>query len=207
MTSKKPFLLSGKVSNLKTIQREDIQQINTFTGNIESIGEYFTTIVRHEHYWLQCFDKTGLWEEDKGTLIVTDTNGIPVGLLWFFKGLEYINGFEVGYNIFNPEFRNKGICTEALFLFSAYLFDVHLIARLQCNALEENKASRRVAEKCGYIYEGMMREAIFIRGSLHNLALFSLLRYEIPDLTTILQGFRKGETIDEIRAKNIKAKQ
>ena len=39
-----------------------------------------------------------------------------------------------------------------------------------------NTASRRIAEKCGFTYEGLVRGAFFNNGRNHDVALFGLLR-------------------------------
>lgn len=53
---------------------------------------------------------------------------------------------------------NKGITTEALEAVCNYLFDEVGFNRLEiCHAVE-NPASGKVAQKCGFIHEGIMRE-------------------------------------------------
>jgi RimJ/RimL family protein N-acetyltransferase len=75
--------------------------------------------------------------------------------------------------------------TEALRLFSAYMFSAKPIARLQVNCFSENIPSRRTAEKCGYTYEGTMRKAVFCKGKFYNLDLFSIMREECPDFLEV----------------------
>ena len=40
----------------------------------------------------------------------------------------------------------------------------------------ENTASRRIAEKCGFVLEGTVRGAFFNGGRNHDVVLYSLLR-------------------------------
>ena len=78
---------------------------------------------------------------------------------------------------------------EALKLFSAYLFELKSINRLEICVFDGNVPSRRIAEKCGYIYEGTMRQAYFARGKYHDLQFFSILREECPLLIDLMKDF------------------
>jgi RimJ/RimL family protein N-acetyltransferase len=50
--------------------------------------------------------------------------------------------------------------------------------RLQLSIRPDNLASRRVAEKAGYEYEGAIRSSRLIRGKRVDAALYSLLAHE-----------------------------
>lgn len=75
--------------------------------------------------------------------------------------------------------------SEALTLLSSYLFAVKPIKRLQVNALEQNEASCKVALKCGYKYEGTIRNAFYSDGEYHNIRMHSLLASECPSFKEI----------------------
>ena len=102
-----------------------------------------------------------------------------VGEISYFKGMDYQVGYEVGYQIYLKSDRGKGYMSEALEIFSAYLFKLKPITRLQLNLIKNNIGSRKVAERCGYKHEGTMRRAVFNRGKYHDLELFSLLKEEV----------------------------
>jgi ribosomal-protein-alanine N-acetyltransferase len=104
----------------------------------------------------------------------------------FFRPSPMLAGFEVGYAIFRPEDRSEGHMTEVLRIFSAYLFELKPIPRLQLGMFKGNAASRRVAEKCGYRYEGTQRRGNFRRGEYRDRETFSLLRGECPALSEAL---------------------
>jgi len=50
----------------------------------------------------------------------------------------------------------------------------------------ENIGSRKVAEKCGFKYEGLKRQAAYTKGKYEDIELLSLLREECPSLKEIL---------------------
>lgn len=52
------------------------------------------------------------------------------------------------------------------------------VNRMQLNIHSDNTASKRVAEKSGFTYEGMMRGCWFHQGEYHDLEAWSRLRGE-----------------------------
>lgn len=64
------------------------------------------------------------------------------------------NGWEVGYHIAKP-CTGRGYATEALTAFLPYVMDKLHIDHIDGIVLEENTASQRVLEKCGFELEFM----------------------------------------------------
>lgn len=104
-----------------------------------------------------------------------------LGNIDYFKAIHYMAGLEIGYNIFNPADRGKGYCSEALHMMTEWLFLSKQINRLQICADTENIGSRSVAEKCGYIYEGILRKAVYSRGKYRDLAIYSMTRADFEN--------------------------
>ncbi len=86
--------------------------------------------------------------------------------------------FEIGYWTRTSE-AGKGIMTEAVRALTQYAFDQFDAVRVQIRADRENLASRRVAEKAGYVLEGIMRhDAVGNDGSLRDTCLYAVVRPE-----------------------------
>lgn len=134
------------------------------------------------------FEETGWWEENKGRMAIVDQQGQLMGYIAFFSPLPHACGYEVGYVIYRPAHRNHGYTTEALRIFSAYLFAAKPIPRLQVAMAHGHAASRRVAEKCGYQFEGTFRSAGFDNGQYVDVDVLSLLRADCPSLTEVLHA-------------------
>jgi ribosomal-protein-alanine N-acetyltransferase len=75
-----------------------------------------------------------------------------------------------------PEARGRGIAPDSVRLLSAWAFAELPFERLQLSVHPDNAASRRVAEKAGYVFEGTLRSMKLIRGSRVDGCLYSLLR-------------------------------
>ena len=82
---------------------------------------------------------------------------------------------EIAY-VVAPEARGRGIAPQAVRLLSDWAFAELPLERLQLSIHPNNGASRRVAEKTGYTYEGTLRSTKLIRGSRVDSMLFSRLR-------------------------------
>jgi RimJ/RimL family protein N-acetyltransferase len=64
----------------------------------------------------------------------------------------------IGYHLFQPSYRGHGIGTKALRLLLRYVSEHTDFHHLVIITSEDNVASRRIAEKCGFTYTGPARE-------------------------------------------------
>jgi RimJ/RimL family protein N-acetyltransferase len=67
---------------------------------------------------------------------------------------------ELGY-VVAPPARGRGVATEALRQLTRWALDTLDPIRLELFISVENEASKRVATKCGYVYEGTLRMSYF----------------------------------------------
>lgn len=77
------------------------------------------------------------------------------------------------------EHRGRGITTRAVKLLSAWAFDELGFDRISICAEPENEASRAVAERAGFSYEGVLRGWHLNKGTRRDAAIYSLLRGEL----------------------------
>lgn len=176
---------------LRTVRAGDIAPICRLTEHVLDSGEFWPLRMVSELQMHRKYEENGLWSDDESMLVITDRAGNLLGNIGFFKFMHYAEGYEIGYRIYAPHERGKGYMTEALRIFSAYLFELKPLPRLQVNVLEGNLPSLRVAEKAGYSYEGCLRKLVFSHGRYHNLRMYSLLREECPALAEALAEFAK----------------
>ena len=169
-------MFRGEKITLRTIHEDDLDTLYDLLSDISNRGEYYPLDFWSQVDYKNRFHEHGLWEETKGTLAICAADKI-VGTIGFFPAMYY-NGFEIGYILYDVASRQKGYMTEALSLLSKYLFDTKKINRLQLTVIAGNAASKKVAEKCGFKFEGVMRGAIFHHGENKDLEMYSLLRNE-----------------------------
>lgn len=80
---------------------------------------------------------------------------------------------EIGYWL-APEARGRGAATRALVLLSRWVLRELPVARLQLTTDVENTASQRVAERGGFVREGILRAWYDRRGERRDAVMFSL---------------------------------
>jgi RimJ/RimL family protein N-acetyltransferase len=81
---------------------------------------------------------------------------------------------EIAY-VIAPSARGRGIASDAVALVSRWAFDQLHLERLQLSIHPDNEASKRVAVKSCYEYEGTLRSTKVIRGRRVDSTVWSLL--------------------------------
>ena len=170
-------MLKHERFNLRLIR--DIKECQTMIdayNNLAERAETDHTEIKHVHSILQEFEMNGLWGENRGTMLITNQDDEIIGDISFSKCSEF--ELEIGYRLFAHKDRGQGIISQALPLFSAYLFDTKPIHRLRLQTASDNIGSQRVAEKSGFKREGVLRQAYFYRGKMCDMFIYGLLREE-----------------------------
>jgi RimJ/RimL family protein N-acetyltransferase len=158
----------------------DLEEFMSLYNRYSQRGQFYPIAVRSLTQCRKEFGEKGWWDEDQGRMLVTDKQGRMIGTIFFFKGAPYQESYEIGYAILQEKDRGQGFMTEALQLFSAYMFEWKQVPRLQLVVHPDNVPSRRIAEKCGYRHEGTLRKSYFLRGAYHDSEMYSMLRDECP---------------------------
>jgi RimJ/RimL family protein N-acetyltransferase len=115
------------------------------------------------------------WREEKwANLAVCDaSSGELVGSIGVRVDITHESG-DIGYLV-KREARRTGVASGAVRLLVAWCFDELDLGRLQIRADATNVASRRVIERCGFQYEGLLRAYDLIRGERPDDVIYSLL--------------------------------
>lgn len=82
---------------------------------------------------------------------------------------------EIGYYI-AEEYWGKGLMTEAVKQICSYIFDKSNIVRIYAEPFSYNKASCRVLEKAGFLYEGTLRSNAIKNGKTIDMLMYSRLK-------------------------------
>jgi RimJ/RimL family protein N-acetyltransferase len=80
---------------------------------------------------------------------------------------------ELGY-VVAPNARGRGVATEALRLLTEWAL-AEVMVRIELLISVENLASQKVAERCGYVREGVLRSLHFKEHLRGDTAIYSLL--------------------------------
>ncbi|MBN2563583.1 MAG: GNAT family N-acetyltransferase [Phycisphaerae bacterium] len=180
-------MLEGPHIILRLFTDDDVDDFLKIENTYAEKGELDYVDLRCPVAFRKHLAETGGWDDKLGRMLITDKSGRMLGHIMFMKEPSYQSGYEIGFAVFRREDRGKGYTTEALRIFSAYLFELKPIPRLQLGTHVDNIAARRVAEKCGYKLEGTLRQMFFARGKYVDCVLYSLLRDECASLAEALK--------------------
>jgi RimJ/RimL family protein N-acetyltransferase len=168
-------MIRGQRVALRTVRETDLAAVYLLLNDVALQGEHLALPLRSEPSFRKEFEETGFINAHRGRLLVTDLDDRVLGTIVYFS-VNYMDGFEIGYHLFDPAARNTGLMSEALLLAVRYLFSQHKINRLQIATAVDNEASKRLALKCGFRLEGTLRGNVFHHGHNRDSLLYSLLR-------------------------------
>lgn len=175
-------MIRGKHVLLRTVRETDLDALFGLLSDLSTRGEHFPLRLLSEPQFRKDYRDTGFWSDSFGRLLICDPDDRVVGSIWYFQTAPYYDGLEIGYHLFDVHSRGRGYMSEALALLVEHLFAARKINRLQLTVMLGNEGSRRVAQKCGFRSESIVRGALFLRGENHDLEMFSLLRADAGDV-------------------------
>lgn len=105
--------------------------------------------------WLGRYEE-GRREGSRRAFAIVDEEGGFLGLVLAPRIDRDTRTAELGY-VVAPAARGRGVATEALRQLTRWAFDEAGMVRLELMISVDNAASKRVAERCGYSREGVLR--------------------------------------------------
>lgn len=125
--------------------------------------------------------KTCLGEDPLFHAIVDAATGRAVGVASYLRIDPAAGSIEVGHLRFSPLLQRSVASTEAMYLMMKRVFELgYRRYEWKCDAL--NAPSRAAAERLGFTFEGVFRQAIVVKRRNRDTAWFSILDSEWPRL-------------------------
>ena len=169
-------MLQGEKVALRPLREADVDRMYDAHVAISDRGAFFPLGVQSEPAFKRAFAEHGFWQREEGMLMIETSEGELAGHIEFFKPVSYWDAFELSYQLYGDRFAGRGYTTEAVQLLVDYLFGAKKQHRIHLVIVPENTASRRVAEKCGFVLEGTARGAFYNDGRNQDVVLYSLLK-------------------------------
>lgn len=108
-------------------------------------------------------------------------SGKWAGVASFLRVTPNAGTIEVGFLTFSPLLQRTPAATEAMFLMMQWAFEAgYRRYEWKCDAL--NLPSRRAAQRLGFSYEGVFRQAAVVKGRNRDTAWFAVIDREWPAL-------------------------
>ncbi len=135
----------------------------------------------------QWMDRASRMEDPLYYGLVDKGSGLCVGRAAFLRIAPHAGSIEVGSILFSPRLQRTPMATEAMFLMMQHAFEDLGYRRYEWKCDSLNEPSRRAAERLGFSYEGLFRQALVYKGRNRDTAWFSIIDRDWP---AIRQGFQ-----------------
>ena len=131
--------------------------------------------------WL---DRASAGDDPLFHAVIERQSGRAVGVASYMRIEPAHRVIEIGGIVFSPELQRKPGATEAMYLMARHVFEDLGYRRYEwkCDAL--NAPSRAAAQRLGFQYEGMFRQATVYKARNRDTCWFSILDSEWPALKT-----------------------
>ena len=123
--------------------------------------------------WLERYEE-GRADGSREAFAIVDENDAFVGLALAPRIEDDERTAELGY-VVAPAARGRGVATEALRQLTEWAFSDQGMLRLELLISVENTGSKRVAERCGYVREGVLRSLHVKEGVREDTEIWSRL--------------------------------
>jgi RimJ/RimL family protein N-acetyltransferase len=124
-----------------------------------------------ERVWLERYEE-GRADGTREGFAIVDDEGALLGLALAFGIDREGRELELGY-VVSPAARGRGVASEALRLLTEWAVRELDPLRIELQISADNPASKRVAERAGYVYEGTRRSVHFKQGIRQDLEIWS----------------------------------
>lgn len=128
--------------------------------------------------------------------IVDESSGRAVGVAAFLRIDAAMGVIEVGHINFSPALQRTRAATEAMFLMMRRVFDELGYRRYEWKCDSLNMPSRRAADRLGFTFEGIFRQAIVYKGRNRDTAWFSIVDREWPTLRSAYEQWLAPDNFD-----------
>lgn len=163
-----------KEIKLKRLKESDAKNIFELVDERrESLDEFFS--------WT---DSTNTIEDTKRFIVFEEGRTFQFGIYFqkILVGVLGVNDIDkynkhctIGYWI-GTKYQNKGFCTKAVEQIVHWIFTDLQLNRIEIRCAENNFKSQRIPKKLNFEYEGMLKEAEYIRNHFVNLKVYGLLK-------------------------------
>lgn len=168
------------VIKLREIERDDVPIIHSWRSDRDVVAT-LTGAFRHvnrevDDAW---FDRylTSRDREVRLGVLLGESNSL-IGVVYLLS-IDWVNSSaQYGLMIGAREQWAKGYGTEATRLAIAHAFDDLNLNRLWLDVFEDHEPAIRIYEKCGFVREGVARNAVYKDGRYRSLVLMGLLKSE-----------------------------
>lgn len=154
-------------------------------------GPFLT--LRDFRAWME---KTCLGDDPLFHAVVDEQSGSALGVASYLRIAPAVGVIEVGHINLSPALQKTPMATEAMYLMMARVFDELGYRRYEWKCDAVNAGSRRAAERLGFTFEGVFRQATIYKNRNRDSAWFSILDREWPVAKRAFQAWLDPSNFD-----------
>lgn len=175
------MFIKGKKVLLRAVELEDadvLQQMINDEQIERMMGGYSFPVARHQQIkWIE-----NLSNEKSVFRAMIDVGGTAIGTI-ILSDIDMRNGTaELHIKLAEACERGKGYGTDAVTALLAYSFDELRLNCIYCRVKEDNIASQKMFEKCGFTKDGCLRSRGYRNGRYYDFYEYSVLKSEYVNM-------------------------
>lgn len=123
-------------------------------------------------------------------------DGRPRGSASYLRIAPGAGSIEVGWITYAPALQRTRAATEAMYLMMRWAFDAgYRRYEWKCDAL--NAPSRRAAQRLGFSFEGIFRQAVVVKGRNRDTAWYAIVDSDWPAIRAAMERWLDPANFDE----------
>jgi RimJ/RimL family protein N-acetyltransferase len=127
--------------------------------------------------------------------IIAQDGNAPLGIASYLRIMPAAGSIEVGHLHFGPALKRSPAATEAMYLMMEQAFQLgYRRYEWKCDAL--NAPSRAAAERLGFTFEGIFRQATVYKRRTRDTAWFAIIDRDWPALQAAFQAWLDPANFD-----------
>ncbi|NWK47246.1 GNAT family N-acetyltransferase [Ralstonia pickettii] len=153
----------------------------------------FTDIAAHRAY----IERIAAKRDPLQYAVIDARNERPVGTLALMRITPEHGVVEVGAVTFSPLLQRTPASTEAQFLLMKHVFEDLGYRRYEWKCDSLNAPSRQAAQRLGFQFEGIFRQAVVYKGRSRDTAWFSIIDADWPRVRAAFEQWLSPDNFDE----------
>lgn len=130
--------------------------------------------------------------------IIDSASGAAVGVGSYLR-IDPANGcIEVGHLHFSPRLQRNPVATEAMYLMMKHVFELGY-RRYEWKCDSRNAPSRRAAQRFGFSFEGIFRQATFYKSRNRDTAWYAIIDKDWPLIEAAYERWLAAQNFDDER--------
>ena len=132
------------------------------------------------------------------TYLLSDAvTGEALGMASYMRIRPDVGSAEVGCIVFSKKLQRTPAATEAMYLMARHIFDELGYRRYEWKCNNANESSKNAALRLGFVFEGVFRQDMVVKGQNRDTAWYSILDSEWPKVRAAFEAWLRPENFDE----------